>query len=110
MLSTASEISKRNPGLRRHIPPILFLLSLAILGVALGRPQTEVSLPHIEGTVILAFDVSASMGAKDLTPTRMDAAKAAGFQTLWLVRDSKPDQQAEHQQASSFDHIDWLPI
>ena len=40
----------------------------------------------------------------------LDAAKAAGFQTLWLVRDSKPDPQAEHQQASSFDHIDWLPI
>ena len=40
----------------------------------------------------------------------LDAAKAAGFQTLWLVRDSKPDPQAEHQQASSFDNIDWLPI
>ena len=40
----------------------------------------------------------------------LDAAKAAGFQTLWVVRDSKPDPQAEHQQVSSFDHIDWLPI
>jgi enolase-phosphatase E1 len=40
----------------------------------------------------------------------LDTAKAAGFQTLWVVRDSKPDPQAEHQQASSFDHIDWLPI
>src|SRR5271157_2008424 len=74
---TAYEISKRDPGLRRHIPPILFLLSFAILGVALARPQTEVSLPHIEGTVILAFDVSGSMAADDLKPTRMEAAKAA---------------------------------
>ena len=64
-LSTSSEIAKRDPGIRRHIPPILFLLSLAILGVALARPQTEVSLPHIEGTVILAFDVSGSMAADD---------------------------------------------
>ena len=76
-LSTAPEISKRDPGLRRHIPPILFLLSLAILGVGLARPQAEVSLPHIEGTVILAFDVSGSMAANDLKPTRMEAAKAA---------------------------------
>ncbi len=76
-LSTSSEIAKRDPGIRRHIPPILFLLSLAILGVALARPQTEVSLPHIEGTVILAFDVSGSMAADDLKPTRMEAAKAA---------------------------------
>ena len=77
MLSTASEISKRNPGIRRHIPPILFLFSLAILGVALARPQTKVSLPHIEGTVILAFDVSGSMAANDFKPTRMEAAKTA---------------------------------
>jgi Ca-activated chloride channel family protein len=65
------------PGARRHIPPLLFLLSLAILIVGLARPQTTVSLPHIEGTVILAFDVSGSMAANDLQPTRMDAAKVA---------------------------------
>jgi Ca-activated chloride channel family protein len=64
-------------GLRRHIPPALFLLGLTILIVALARPETVVSLPRIEGTVILAFDVSGSMAATDLKPTRMDAAKAA---------------------------------
>src|SRR3954469_12448139 len=64
-------------GVRRHIPPALFLLGLTILIVALARPQTVVSLPRIEGTVILAFDVSGSMAATDLKPTRMDAAKAA---------------------------------
>ncbi len=67
----------RGPGVRRHIPPALFLLSLTILVVALARPQTVVSLPRIEGTVILAFDVSGSMAADDLKPTRMEAAKAA---------------------------------
>ena len=36
-----------------------------------------VSLPRIEGTVILAFDVSGSMAADDLKPTRLEAAKAA---------------------------------
>ena len=76
-LNTAPETSNRDPGLRRHIPSILFFVSLAILGVGLARPQAEVSLPHIEGTVILAFDVSGSMAANDLKPTRMEAAKAA---------------------------------
>lgn len=64
-------------GRRRHVPPALFLVGLTILLVALARPQTEVSLPRVEGTVILAFDVSGSMAADDLKPTRMDAAKAA---------------------------------
>jgi Ca-activated chloride channel family protein len=67
----------RQLGLRRHIPPALFLVGLTILMIALARPQTVVSLPRVEGTVILAFDVSGSMAADDLKPTRMEAAKAA---------------------------------
>jgi Ca-activated chloride channel family protein len=67
----------RGPGIRRHIPPALFLVGLTILTIALARPQTVVSLPRVEGTVILAFDVSGSMAADDLKPTRMEAAKAA---------------------------------
>jgi len=64
------------PGTRRHIPPAIFLLSLIILIIGLARPQMEVSLPRIVGTVILAFDVSGSMAADDLQPTRLEAAKA----------------------------------
>ena len=64
-------------GFRRHIPPVFFLASLTILMVALARPQTVVSLPKEEGTIILAFDVSGSMAANDINPTRMDAAKTA---------------------------------
>ena len=67
----------RRLGRRRHIPITLFLIGLTILIVALARPQTVVSLPRIEGTVMLAFDVSGSMAADDLKPTRMEAAKAA---------------------------------
>ena len=69
----------RRVGVRRHIPAGIFLVGLTILTVALARPQAEVSVPRIEGTVILAFDVSGSMAADDLTPTRMDAAKAAAL-------------------------------
>lgn len=62
---------------RRHIPSALFLAGLAILMLAMARPQAVVSLPRVQGTVILAFDVSGSMAADDLKPTRMEAAKAA---------------------------------
>lgn len=64
-------------GSRRHVPALLFLAGLTILFVALARPQAVVSLPRLQGTVILAFDVSGSMGAEDLQPSRMEAAKAA---------------------------------
>ncbi len=62
---------------RRHVPPAFFLSGLAILLFALARPQAVVSLPRVEGTVILAFDVSDSMAATDIKPSRLDAAKAA---------------------------------
>lgn len=64
-------------GRRRHVPPTLFLSGLALLLLALARPEATITLPRVEGTVVLAFDVSGSMAADDLTPTRMDAAKAA---------------------------------
>ena len=67
----------RPVGRRRHIPPGLFLGALAVLLLATARPQMVLALPHVEGIVMLAFDVSASMGADDLEPTRMAAAKEA---------------------------------
>jgi len=78
-LGQLREGAGRPLGRRRHIPPALFLTGLAILLFALARPQTVVSLPRLEGTVILAFDVSGSMAADDLEPTRMEAAKAAAL-------------------------------
>jgi len=67
----------RRAGVRRHLPPVFFLLALTILIVALARPQTVVSLPRLEGTIILAFDVSRSMAGDDLKPSRLEAAKTA---------------------------------
>ena len=63
--------------LRARLPGILFVAGLAVLLIGLGRPQASVSLPQSEGTIVLAFDVSGSMAADDLKPTRMAAAKAA---------------------------------
>jgi Ca-activated chloride channel family protein len=62
---------------RRHVAPALFLVAMTLLLVALARPQATIPRPRREGTVVLAFDVSGSMAAKDLAPTRIDAAKAA---------------------------------
>jgi len=67
-------------GIRRHIPAIIFLTGITILIISLARPQATVSVPKLEGTVILTFDVSGSMAADDLKPTRMEAAKAAARQ------------------------------
>jgi Ca-activated chloride channel homolog len=63
-------------GLRRHFPAALFLSGLTILIISLARPQAVISLPRVEGTVILLFDVSASMAAEDIEPNRLEAAKA----------------------------------
>nr|WP_062336689.1 VWA domain-containing protein [Herbidospora sakaeratensis] len=64
-------------GLRRHLPSALLLAALPILLTGLARPQAEVSVPRISGTVLLAFDVSNSMKADDVRPSRLAAAQAA---------------------------------
>jgi Ca-activated chloride channel homolog len=66
-------------GKRRHVPVLIFLLGITILLVSLARPQATVSLPKYEGTVVLVFDVSGSMGADDVSPTRIEAAKSAAY-------------------------------
>ncbi len=68
-----------DPGSRwQHtLPAALLLGAVVLLLAALARPEIGVPLPRREGTVMLAFDVSSSMTATDLAPTRMDAAKAA---------------------------------
>ena len=70
-------VQNKNGGeeFRRHYPALLFLLGITILLFSLSRPQAMVSLPKYEGTVILVFDVSGSMAADDIEPTRMEAAK-----------------------------------
>ncbi len=67
-------------GSRRHVPPMFFLAGITVLLFSLARPQAILSLPRLEGTVILTFDVSGSMAAEDLKPTRIEAAKAAASQ------------------------------
>ena len=61
----------------RHLAPALLLAALAVMLLALSRPVAAVAEPRREGIVVLAFDVSTSMAATDVAPTRLDAAKAA---------------------------------
>ena len=75
-LTTASG---RRGGLRRHLPTALFLAAMFLLLLAVARPQATVAVPRVAGTVILAFDVSNSMAADDVTPTRLAAAQAAAI-------------------------------
>jgi Ca-activated chloride channel family protein len=62
---------------RRHVPPILFLLALAVMIAAIARPQAVITLPSQHETVILAMDVSGSMRATDVEPNRLVAAQNA---------------------------------
>jgi Ca-activated chloride channel family protein len=62
---------------RRFVPPVLFLLALGSLCVAVARPHQTTRIPSEKATVILVVDVSGSMQATDVKPTRLGAAQAA---------------------------------
>lgn len=62
---------------RRHVPPALLLVALAVLLFAAARPQAALPLPTEQATVVLAVDVSLSMQADDIKPSRLDAAREA---------------------------------
>jgi Ca-activated chloride channel homolog len=67
----------RGRSLRRYIPPALALLALASLCFALARPHRSTTVASDEATVVLVIDVSGSMHATDIKPSRMAAAQAA---------------------------------
>jgi len=67
----------RKPGWRRHLPVAILLVALAAMVVGVARPHATVTVPREEATVIFAIDVSRSMAAADVKPTRLDAARSA---------------------------------
>jgi Ca-activated chloride channel homolog len=76
-LSTLREALGAGQRVRRHIPPALFLVALALMVVAIARPAAVIMLPSAHQTVILAMDVSGSMRATDVDPNRIGAAQTA---------------------------------
>ncbi|MFI5267412.1 MAG: VWA domain-containing protein [Chloroflexota bacterium] len=73
-LNLLANVMPRRPAWRRYLPPALYLLSLGALLTALAKPYATVKLPKQEGTVMLVMDVSGSMDARDVQPTRLSAA------------------------------------
>lgn len=73
---------------RRHVPPLLFLLAMIALIVAIARPSATITLPSEQRTIILAVDVSLSMRATDVEPSRIAAAREAAKE---FVREQPSD-------------------
>ncbi len=78
-LSLVREAASRQSWLRRHVPFALFLLALASLVLALGRPVAAVTIPSSRAAIILTMDVSRSMCSTDIPPNRLEAAKNAAL-------------------------------
>jgi Ca-activated chloride channel family protein len=77
----------RSPGRLRYLPPVTVLVALVFLIVGVARPHATVKVPREEATIILAIDVSRSMKANDVQPTRLDAARVAAKTFLDQVPD-----------------------
>jgi len=87
-LALRPNLVDRSPGRLRHVPPVLFLAALAALVVGFARPHATVRVPRHEATVVLAMDVSLSMQANDVKPTRMIAAQRAATAFVDRVPDT----------------------
>lgn len=73
---------------KRHVPAALLLASLAALAVAFARPTVTVQAPDERASVVLVVDISGSMRAQDVQPTRLAAAKEAMMSFLAQAPDT----------------------
>jgi Ca-activated chloride channel family protein len=70
-------VAPRRPGWRRHAPVAAYAVALAVLAVALARPETTVAVPEERASVVLVTDGSTSMRVTDVAPSRLVAARRA---------------------------------
>jgi Ca-activated chloride channel family protein len=70
-------VAPRRPGWRRHAPLLVFTVAIAVLIVAAARPQRTVAVPVDSAAIMLENDISSSMTATDVRPSRLTAAKHA---------------------------------
>jgi Ca-activated chloride channel family protein len=76
-LELLERVAPRRPGWQRHIPPAMLAVGLILLSIALAGPTAEQKVPRNRATVMLVIDVSPSMDATDIQPSRIKAAQAA---------------------------------
>ncbi len=76
-LSIVRQALAKESRLKRHLPSVLFLLSMLFLLTGVARPAAVITLPSEHKTIVLAIDVSGSMQARDVKPSRIEAAQAA---------------------------------
>lgn len=76
-LAIVKQALGKGVGWRRHMPPALMLAAITVLIVAVARPAAVVELASSRATVILSMDVSGSMQANDIEPSRIVAAQEA---------------------------------
>ncbi|WP_066903659.1 VWA domain-containing protein [Millisia brevis] len=72
------KVAPKQPEIVRHVPTALVLVGLLLLTVALAGPLTDQRVPRNRATVVLVVDVSLSMEATDVEPSRLAAAQEAG--------------------------------
>jgi Ca-activated chloride channel family protein len=72
----------RAPGRLRLVPAVLLLLGLTALIVGMAKPHATLTVPRKDATVVLAIDTSRSMGAQDVSPTRLYAAVSTASRFL----------------------------
>lgn len=70
-----ASVAPRRPGWPRHVPAALLAAALALLAVAIARPETSRKVARNRATVVLVLDTSASMDANDVAPSRLVAAQ-----------------------------------
>jgi Ca-activated chloride channel family protein len=75
-------IAPVRPGFRRHLPLLMYGIALAAVAVALARPEATVAVPEERAAVVLATDISGSMQATDVSPSRMAAVRRAALDFL----------------------------
>ena len=81
-VATLAPLLPRVSSWRRLLPLTLFLASLAMLALALARPHATVAVPKEQASIVLVTDVSRSMLAEDVDPSRLEAARSAAQRFL----------------------------